>query len=331
MNKKTSIACLLVLILTFTTLMPATIAQPTFRLFKFETETDVELGDVTLFENPVSPGTSVEVDVNIKFKFEKPLLFPTFLIGSRIGNWIMFRDSKQDMAAEIELSVESPDFCTAKLEKSKILIENFSIEFNDPVKIKLNVTIKEDAHALETGKIVVKANFTPNEKWSLNESGDVAEIPITTAYKSDITALVENTTIEITPTKTTYIPIDIKNDGNDDAIVDLKVINVPKNWSISFVPNSIEVAADKTETVELNVTSIKGFDNETIDLQFTPKLSKDNSYKGKTISLSLRLENDGSLEESKSEIDIMLLIVLLVAIVAAFIVIILIARRKYKE
>ena len=331
MNKKIPIVYSLILILIFTALMPATPAQSTFRLFKFETETDVELGDITLFENPVSPGTSVEVDVNIKFKFEKPLLFPTFLIGSRIGNWIMFRDSKQNRTAEIELDVDFPDFCTAKLEKSKILIENFSTEFNAPVKIKLNVTIKEDAHALETGKIVVRANFTPNEKWSLNESRDVTEISVTTGYTSNITATLENTTIKITPTKTTYIPIDIKNDGNDDTLVDLKVVDIPKNWSISFIPDSIEIAAGGTETVELNVTSIKGFDNETIDLQFTPKLSKDNSYKGKTISLSLRLENDGSLKEGKSEIDITLLIVLLTVIIAAFIIIILIARKKYKE
>ena len=184
---------------------------------------------------------------------------------------------------------------------------------------------------METGKIVVRANFTPNEKWSLNESRDVTEISVTTGYTSNITATLENTTIKITPTKTTYIPIDIKNDGNDDTLVDLKVVDIPKNWSISFIPDSIEIAAGGTETVELNVTSIKGFDNETIDLQFTPKLSKDNSYKGKTISLSLRLENDGSLKEGKSEIDITLLIVLLTVIIAAFIIIILIARRKYKE
>ena len=330
MNKKIPIVCLLISILIFMTFTPATAAQPTFRIFRFETKTDVELSNTSLFDDPVPAGTNVEIDVEIKFKFEKPALFPSFLLESKLGNWIMFRDRNQNMTTAIELAVESPDFCTAKLESSKILIQNFSTDFNDPVTTKLNITVKEDALALQTGKIIVKANFTPGEKWSLNESGDVAEFSVTTAFESDISAQVENTTIKITPQKSTFIPIELKNDGNDKVLIDLKIENVPKNWSLSFAEDLVEIAAGKSKTVELNVTSIKNFNNETISLKFTPKLSSDNTQSGKTISLSLLIENDGSLEEDGLEIDITLLIILLTIILVVFIAIILVVTRKNK-
>ena len=333
MNKK----CLLVYMLIFTmvgTMFLPTIsaADQSFRIFKFETETDLELGDISLFDDPIAPGTNVEVELSLKFRFEKPPLFPAFLLETRIGNWIMFRDFQQNMSTEIELKVESPDFCNVELENSKILIENFSTSFNNPVKTKLNITVSEDATALQTGKIIVMANFTPAEKWGLNESGDVAEISVTTAYESAFEVQIENSTLEITPTKPTFVPLNITNNGNGDTTVFIEFMDVPKNWTVKSDVGQVELSPGETKTITLNVTSIRNFDNETIKFEFSSILTSDETVSGATVNLQIRFENDGSLkDEDKFEIDVTLLIVILVVILVALILIVFLARRKKKE
>ena len=295
------------------------------RFFTFNTTTEIELLNTSELNNPILPNTTIELGVKIKFKFETPSLFPVFLIDTKIGRWIMFRDTKYNMTVDIKLQQDkTPSWCILKLDKDKITIENISTDYQEKTT-KLTITIKENAKALETGKIKIQANFTPESKWGLTPSGNKIEKTITVAYQDNIETSVENQTIKITPTKTTYIPIKITNKGNGKTTVKTEIKNIPENWSISFNETNITLDINEEKQLHLNVTSIKNFDNETITIQFTPVLTENNSYKGETKTLEITLQNDGSLKEEKIlQIDTTTLVIMLIVLIAVILVLIVI-------
>ena len=317
------IAISLILIILMATIAPMAVAEDaelakkqSLRLFNFETETDISFVDASALDLPLLPNSSIDLEVKIKFKFETPSLFPALLLGTKLGNWIMFRDGKANMSVELDIIKESPSFCTLSFE-DKLLIENISTDFQE-VKAKLTIKVKESAKALESGSIKLKANFTPDENWGLMESGDELEKKITVDYVGDLEATIENDTMKIAPTKTVYIPINITNKFNGETTVKTNVKSIPKNWTIAFNESEINLGIDETKEIYLSVNSTKEFDNETITVEFSPVLKDNATQVGEKFSLEITLQNDGSLEdEGKLEIDITILIIILLIILIA--------------
>ena len=98
-----------VLVVTSGALVSNTGIKDTF----FNTTTDVSISGEDSYV--MNPGENMELDVTIKFNFVKPPFFPQFLIGTRIGKWVMFRDANINMTTDIALSLSHPEFCTADL------------------------------------------------------------------------------------------------------------------------------------------------------------------------------------------------------------------------
>jgi len=240
----------------------------------------------------------------------------------------MFRDMNQDMSAEIKLSVESPEWCKVKLEEEKITVTNYTYKYIDPVTTKLNITLKTGAEALDNGTIKITASFISPEKWGLNSSEGTLEKTITVDYLPAIKIEIENQTVQIKPLKTNYIPLNITNNGNGKTTVKTKIKNTPENWTISFNESDTELEIGETKFIQLNVTSIKKFDIETIKLEFTPELTQNSDYQGDIISLQISLKNDGSLEDGI--IDTTLLIIILIIILLVILVGWIIFKRRYQ-
>jgi len=329
MKKTTVLPLLLIILLLSSILSPALTAEnikiqnKNFRLFTFNTSTEIELLNASRLDSPIFPNTTIELGIKIKFKFETPSLFPAFLINTKIGKWIMFRNTKYNMTAEIKLQYEeTPNWCILKLDQDKITIENISTEYQEATT-KLTLTIKNNAKALETGKIKIQANFTPESKWGLTSSGAKIEKTITVAYQDNIQPTIENQTIKITPTKTIYIPIKITNKGNGKTTIKTEIKNIPTNWTVSFNETDITLDTNEEKEIHLNVTSTKDFDNETITINFTPLLTENNTYKGETKTLEITFQNDGSLNKEALQIDTTLLIIILVALIVVILVMVL--------
>ena len=335
MKRTIALPLIIIILLLIAALLPTTSSQDIdlqqsegLRIFNFNTTTDIEIEETEAFKNPILPGTLIETDIYIKFKFEIPDFFPAFLIGTTLGNWIMFRDTGQEMNAEIYLTVaDSPEWCEVKLAQEKITVENFTDEYIDPVQTKLNITIKTGTEALSNGTIKIKANFTSPEKWGFMSSGDELKQTITVGYLPDIKSEIYNTTIQITPLTPNYLPINITNNGNGRTTIKTTIKGTPKNWTISFNESDTELDIGETKVFHLNVTSIKNFDNETIKIEFTPELTQDSDYKGDAVSLDITLQNDGSLKEDGA-VDITLLIIILIGILIAIIIAWMIYKRR---
>jgi len=327
MKKTIKLSLFLIVLLISSTLVPTITAEniktqnKSFRLFTFNTSTEIELLNTSKLDSPLLPNTTIELPIKIRFKFETPSLFPTFLINTKIGKWIMFRNTKYNMTAEIKLQYEeTPNWYTLKLDQNKIIIENISTSYQEATT-KLKLTIKNNAKALETGKIKIQANFTPESKWGLTPSGDKIEKTITVAYQDNIQPTIENQTIQITPTKTTYIPIKITNKGNGKTTIKTEIKNIPINWTITFNETDVTLDTNEEKEIHLNVTSTKNFDNETITINFTPILTENNTYKGETKTLEITFQNDGSLNKETLQIDTTLLLIILTAVIMTILII----------
>jgi len=294
MNKKLPLLTMLIIIFITASIIPQTTAntsivdasQP-FRLFKFNTTTEIIIDSKVLPDEPLIPEISENIQGTLKFKFEKPPFFPEILIGTKIGNWIMYRDIQADMNATIKLIVDyNPDWCNVELDNTAFTIVNISTDYKE-IDFNININLTNEALAFEEDNIIIKANFTPEANWGLIASGDSIKIPITVAYNPDIAYEIENHTIEIPPTKKTTIPIKITNKANGNTTVYFEIKDVPKDWNVTSNTSTINLLIGETKTAYLNVTSEKYFTNDTVEIELTPVSTKDKSLKGSSTSIVL--------------------------------------------
>ena len=198
-----------------------------FRLIKTNstTEISVDQTNVPSPSVPVDLNETLYINVNVGLKGELPLLFPELLIGTKIGKWIIFRDENQNSTVNVNLSVTSPIWCTAELEKEIIEVDLFS---DSKKSTKLMVTIKETALALQEGQIKIKAEFSPpgNEKWMFKSSENETSFKIISKYSGNIKATIEplekvNKFI-VKPNVNTTLPLNITNNFNGETKIHLR-------------------------------------------------------------------------------------------------------------
>lgn len=345
MNLKTTLMILTCLIIVSTMIVPQTVVSnaensnvmDNFRLINFNTETVVEIDKKDIpDETPLTLNETINLDLVVKFKFEKPWFIPTFLLNTGIGKWILFRDKNANMTVNLSLSVESPDWVDAELGQQQI---NFDLntEFQEN-QVKLSLTPSKNAPALQKTDIKIKASFTPIETWGLIESDNESSFNITAEYepliKHDFAVNLTDSTVLITPGEINLIPLNLSNQGNGELTkISLNVTNVTqdKGWNISFEPASVNVENDEIKSVVLKVYAPKNFDRETIELTFTPELISDADIteeqylKPGSKTIEITLENDGSLKTEENgllELDNLLIAIIFLIILAIAIIII---------
>ena len=269
----------------------ATLTQE-LRLIEFETTTEITLKNETLPENPMNPGqTKKDIEATIQFKFERPWYFPKFLLGTKIGKWVIFRDGNYDMSVNISLSVaEKPEWCDVELPK-QVTIEDIGTEFKEAL-IKFNVTVNETVLAFQEDDIKIQATFTPEDAWGLKPSDSKDNFTIISNYIPKIEArfnISENTkTIKLKRGKTTTLPLIITNMGNGPTIVQIEPSNVDFDWNVTIEQNNVTLEIGQSKIVNINVTVSSDRDGESQNLSFwlTPRSSEDQTIVGKPIKVT---------------------------------------------
>ena len=277
------------------------------------------------------------INVNVGLKGELPLLFPELLIGTKIGKWIIFRDENQNSTVNVNLSVTSPIWCTAELEKEIIEVDLFS---DSKKSTKLMVTIKETASALQEGQIKLKAEFSPPENWMFEPSEAETNFTIISKYSGNITATIEPLEkvdkFIIKPNVNTTLPLNITNNFNGDTkvTIDFDNDNPELNWSISLSQDEITILKGETKTVNIIIKPLSSKEMQELKGNFTltPKSTVDinivDEYlKGNSIKVSTGPIIEKSTEE-KFEINTNMLILLIVVIVILVIIVLIIRRKK---
>jgi hypothetical protein len=287
-------------------------AEQGFRLFRFETDTEFLINDDSVINNPVLPGNSEEINLTIRFRYILPQFFLPILTGTRIGNWIMFRDMNSNMQVSLDFEVTYPDFCKLELKDNKAIISNISTNFKE-FKTRFNISIKENTEAFNTGIINISAKFIPESNWALEPSEDSYNFNITVDYYSNLS--VNSTKHElIPPLIETVIPIYIENHGNANLVVN-STVDYLDRWNIDIIKPNFTLNKTETEILYVNVIPPKKFDIEDVEFEFRtyPKDKNLNEYDS-IILWNITLENDGSYKKEEA-FSINYLIVILAIII----------------
>lgn len=283
-------------------------------------------------------GTKV-IDITVKYKLDVGPLANWFLFKRRIGRFILFgfgyiSKLKQTPSAVINLTVECPDWCTATTEPSEVNI-GISNAFKEETATVTFSIVNSSGHALELNYITVKAEFISN--WRIKGSVNETKISFMPAYSSSISTNIEmlknKTELSISPVNKTTIPIDITNYGNGDTVVNVKVENLPENWSISTDSENITIPIGETKQVNLIINPDEDFENGTITLRLTPRSTsdtdvKDNYLQGTPIYLSINLLNDSPKKEEGGIPGELLIIIVIIATALILAAILLFGKRK---
>ena len=339
MNKKHSII-VLVIFLIVPLIVPqgcaqnstATALDQDLRFIDFETTTEITLINETV-PYIINPGQTIkDIEATIQFKFERPWYFPKFLLGTKIGKWVIFRDGNYGMSVSISLSVaEKPEWCDVELPK-QVTIEDIGTDFAKN-NIKFNITVNETALALQEDDIKIQATFTPEDAWGLKSSEDSDNFAVKSNLVGSIEArfdLPENTTeIRFKGGQTKTLPLYIENGYNAKTIIQIQVPQVVKNntiWNVTTEQKSIELEAGKNITVNVNVTPKKSdsYKNSESDysgniIKLTPKLSEDQNIVLDEITVDtpkLIVEDDGDF----GEILTMILYAAIIIVIIAFVI-----------
>ena len=340
MSKKFIIIVLLAILLT-ATVSSTTIAEtssdedPSLGFAIVESEIAIDVG--SQIDNPIGPSETKEIEITVKYRLDIGDMAARLLFNRRIGRFMLFgfgyiMKSKGIPSAEINLSVECPDWCTATLEPSGVTAEISNVFTEADEKVKLTISINNTngtVPALEPGDITVIAES--QDSWGIGGSSNETTISLMAAYNSTL-EINATTTMEISPVNETVIPINITNAGNGEATVNISIETAPEKWNISFSQAEITLSAGETKQIDMFVIPVKSFKNETIQLAFTPTSTSDEDVdekylQGESVAFGVTLLNDGSLDEENGipGFEIFLIIAALVVVIICFFVI---KRRK---
>lgn len=339
MNQKTFFIKIIIFIIILAIIAPKNLAENqnselfesnSYKIFEFKTTTKISLDND--FSKPVSLNSSHSIDVIISFKFELPQFFPRILLGTKIGNWVIFRDRNHKMTVDIKLNLEkTPEWCDAEIENKIITINNITTD-TKTVKTKLNIKINNDAPALEKVTIALSAKFESESNWSLVPSEDTINFTIIPEYVGLINTefdLPKNTTklVISTDKNTTLLPVNITNIGNGESIITIKIKDIQQNWNVSIDTPKITLIPGESDKINVNITTpqIKEKQIMNLTLEITSKSTSeteiDETYlQGQTLELTgLKLIKEDTTEKIDfTIITLGLIVILLSSIIITF-------------
>lgn len=303
----------------------ATALDQDLRLIEFETTTEITLINETV-PYIINPGQTIkDIEATIQFKFERPWYFPKFLLGTKIGKWIIFRDGNYGMSVNISLSVESPDWCAVDLPEL-VKIDDIGTDFAKN-SIKFNITVNETVLAFQEGDIKIQATFTPEDTWGLKSSEGSDNFTVKSNLVGGIKARfypTKNITeVRFKGGQTKTLPLYIENGYNAKTIIQIQpTSNITNNsiWNVTIEQKSIELEAGKNITVNVNVTPKKSESSYSGNIiKLTPKLSEDQNIVLDEITVDtpkLIVEDDGDF----GEILTMVLYAAIIIVIIAFVI-----------
>jgi hypothetical protein len=219
-------------------------------------------------------------------------------------------------------------------------LENYLLDIklgdDTPLESTLIVTVDEDAPANTVGTVRIRATSDPISGLLFGIKRGVREFEVGFVigyWPLIILALPEGNDFKIPPLRHTKIPIEIENLGNAVTYVAIEIIDIPKNWNITF-PDSIAISSPafgevNEKEIEISVKPPKDFSRNTIKISITPSLLGDPSQQGQTETLTLKFKNDGSYKEDTPEF--LLIIIVIIVIILIILGSLFTIRRYFKK
>lgn len=306
------------------------------RILTFETQTQVTIDEETIPTERIDPGETKTLEAKVDFKFDLPDLFPKFLLGTKIGNWIIFRDKEFDMSINLSLSVaKKPEWCDVEIPET-ITINNIGTTLQENT-FEFSITVNNSAVGLQTDEIQIQATFTPESSWGLLDSSGIGNFTIESNYVGELEAFLvfaKNTTeIKFEGGETKTLKLRIINHYNAETIVQIETILEDEIFNISIEQQQVTLERGGEIDININITAIESdaYKNQEYRIQtpdiikLSPKAFEDPTVTGEQITIKspdLIVEDEGDLMDI-----IMLVIYATIILIALAVVIILVFKR----
>jgi hypothetical protein len=321
MNKKLVFLTIIGTYLSFILFAPA--------IFAITPEISIEV-DENEIDEPIKPSVSDSITFRVKFKLQMSGFQKWFNLRRRLGRMLTFGlgyliKLRQLPTANLSIYTEQPNWCEVSLnEDSAEYIYNNEFE---EMSFTLTLKVKENAPALEKGKITISADYLGIG--GIDATSNSTNISFMTAYVSNISVDAKSS-YSLTPNIENIISINVTNNGN--GITNVYITDIEKEkWNITTASENI-IGIGETKEVLLKITPPKKFDNESISFTLEPMSTVENvddKYRqGENVDFSITFYNDGSLDEDDGEIDITNIIIIAFVIIIILVILYLIFRKK---
>ena len=267
-------------------------------LFKVDSALQIDIDDESSSDEIViSPGSSKEVNLTIKYRLDLGPLLDRFLLKTKVGKMILFKDYKFD--SQMKITVEATggaSWCKVNVKTPKVEVD-INNEFCE-VKASVVASVYADAEAFKTCEVKIQA-YTLEGDWKIKHSCAETTLTIISGCNLDILVSSGKLLNFLDPDEESSFPIRISNWGNAEAIVDVEIENQPECWDISLdSEESLTIPVGGNGSVHVTVKSKKATEDktETANIKFTPRASTtldiDDSYlKGQSKYFKIELKS----------------------------------------
>jgi hypothetical protein len=268
----------------------------------------------------------MELNITVEYRIETGEYFGK---GALIG----YKDEKTALALVDLFVVETPSWCSAVLERSRLALNLGEIirSGSGTQNVRLYLAVDEDAPSFTDG--YVKINVSTGRLGLLRGSQEEFKLTFTPSFNPKIKVdIPELNTKRIGPDEKAIFPIQIENVGNARTLVLFEVQNIPDGWTATV---SNEIVLDETkgskDTAYLTVIppSDLGYHYEeaTIGVLITPVRAEDLTDIGEPLYSNFIIQNRG-FTGSGSEQILFYLIILFIIILVAFYIIKIIRQKR---
>jgi hypothetical protein len=224
------------------------------------------------------------------------------------GKYVLFGFFKFVFLAPVHLEVQNiPSWCTASIAPPDIIFNAFGEGPELERKVTLQVAVNKQSTALFPFTLQVRATGDSPDRHIKAPPEVSLPIAITPGYVPLISTDPGATIKKTTPGEPVNWDIKISNNGNGEALVRARIIDIPKGWVISVNPQTIVPSladGDLNEKI-MSLTALPplnfGYYNEQvpIEIELTPEFSSPgtgtsaNLTKGEPIYLTLAIQLRG--------------------------------------
>jgi hypothetical protein len=295
---------------------------------------------------PISSAGIINVPplINVTYPKQEDVIIPNsgvldipLLITAKLtGPWAKFVEKfslLRNKVMEIELNVvQKPDYCTASISNP---LAKIKVREPEPYKSTLIVTVNENAPAFKQVTVKISATSKIESGLIFNIAEETVEFDINfiAGYWCVVGYNIPGGTLkEIKSDETTDFQIDIENIGNGATLVEIELIDEPKEGWSANIASTVQLASavtqdgDTKKTVHLKIhpptKSDKNKIRKTFGVRFTPSYLGRPELKGQTEILFFNVEANYNLEkESESENNLLIIlgtVIFLIILISIF-------------
>jgi len=272
-------------------------------LVQYDSIVQLEFADSSALNTPIHPlGGTRSIQIKVSYINTVPEIFRP----PNVGKVLLFGFFKFVFLAPVHLTIENiPSWCTASIAPSDIIFDAFGTDLER--EVTLQVAVNKQSTALFPFILQVKANGDSPDRHIKEPPQVTLPVTLTPGYVPLISTDPGATIKQTGPGEPVNWNIKISNNGNGEALVRSKIMDIPEGWVITINPQIIvpSLADGEINEKELSLTALPpiafGYYNENVQLQIelTPEFSSPgtgsaaNLTKGLPIYLSLGIQLRG--------------------------------------